>query len=246
MAMNSKDEAGSAATEAAKLPFSRLGAYLAIGVGTGALATSAEAAVVTIDVSPTGFNIAGVNGGVAGGDYTTKSDFPTANAGTLWLLNGLKGGQNTGLTFQGGGDSGIAAGNPSASPVNFAAGTLIDASAGGSTFISGYGQTGFKYGAYVSPDFGPNSFLGFKDALGRFGYIETTWNSTTNEFRILSAAYESVAGVGIRTPSGAAVPEIDPSGLASTMSLVMGSVAMLEQRRRKRAALAAESTAVTA
>jgi hypothetical protein len=30
------------------------------------------------------------------------------------------------------------------------------------------------------------------------------------------------------------------------MSLVMGSVAMLEQRRRKRAALAAESTAVTA
>jgi hypothetical protein len=43
----------------------------------------------------------------------------------------------------------------------------------------------------------------------------------------------------------AAVPEIDPSGLASTMSLVMGSAAMLEQRRRKRAA-AAESAAVTA
>jgi hypothetical protein len=40
------------------------------------------------------------------------------------------------------------------------------------------------------------------------------------------------------TPGAASVPEIDPSGLASTMSLVMGSVAMLEQRRRKRAAAA--------
>ena len=36
----------------------------------------------------------------------------------------------------------------------------------------------------------------------------------------------------------APVPEIDPSGLASTMSLVIGSVAMLERRRRKRATAA--------
>ena len=36
----------------------------------------------------------------------------------------------------------------------------------------------------------------------------------------------------------APVPEIDPSGLASAMSLVIGSVAMLEQRRRKRATAA--------
>jgi len=41
-----------------------------------------------------------------------------------------------------------------------------------------------------------------------------------------------------------AVPEIDPSGLAIALSLVMGSVAMLEQRRRKRAA-AAVTAAVT-
>ena len=72
------------------------------------------------------------------------------------------------------------------------------------------------------------------------------WNSTSKEFEILGAAYESVAGVAIQTPGSAPVPEIDPSGLASAMSLVMGSVAMLEQRRRKRAAVAAESAAVTA
>jgi hypothetical protein len=46
------------------------------------------------------------------------------------------------------------------------------------------------------------------------------------------------------TPGAASVPEIDPAGLASTMSLVMGSAAMLEQRRRTRAAVAA--AAVTA
>ena len=154
-------------------------------------------------------------------------------------------GPSSGLSLQGG-VAGIAAGNPLATPVNFAAGALIDATAGGSTFVDGYGSTVFKYAAFVSPNFGPNSFLGFKDALGRYGYIETTWNSTTNEVQIFSAAYESDVGVGIMTPGAASVPEIDPAGLASTMSLVMGSAAILEQRRRKRAAVAAESAAVTA
>ena len=245
MAMNSKDEVGSAATEAAKLPFSRLGAYLAIGVGTGALATSAEAAVVTIDVSPTGFNITGVNGGVNANDFAARSNFPTNGAGLLYLFNYTG---KTGLGFSNGGVAGIAAGTsisqPNATPVNFAAGALIDATAGGSAFAASYYASVFKFGANVSPNFGPNSFLGFRDNLGRYGYIETTWNSTTREFQIFSAAYESDVGVGIRTPGGAAVPEIDPSGLASALSLVMGSAAMLEQRRRKRAAVAA--AAVTA
>jgi len=242
MAMNSKNEAGSAATEAAKLPLSRLGAYLAIGVGTGALATSAEAAVVTIDVGPTGFNITGVNGGVTAGTYRSISNFPTAGVGRLFLANAYTGAQTTGLSFQYPG-LGFATGGSFATPVNFAAGTLIDAAAGGGSFNDNY-RSIFKFSALVSPDFGPNSFLGFKDALGRYGYIETTWNSTTNEFQIFSAAYESDVGVGIMTPGGTPVPEIDPTSLASTMSLVMGSVAMLEQRRRKRAAAA--TLAVTA
>ena len=243
MAISTKVGSGSAATEAAKLPFSRLGAYLAIGVGTGALATSAEAAVMPIPVGPSGFNITGVNGGVTAGGYRNINNFPTTGAGSLILSNacyditGVYGRYGFGLATGGS--------NITVDPVNFAAGALIDANAGGGEFRSSLSSV-FKYSTLVSPDFGPNSFLGFKDALGRFGYIETTWNSTTNEFQIFSAAYESVAGVGIMTPGGAAVPEIDPAGLASTMSLVMGSVAMLEQRRRKRAALAGESTAVTA
>ena len=245
MVMDTKGGSGSAAPEAAKLPLSRLGAYLAIGVGTGALATSAEATPVSIDVS----TISGVNGGLSAGGYKFYNNFPTYLAGNLMLMNSYGFGttpKTTGLSFQISAASGVGiARGGQANPINFAAGTLIDATAGGGAFYNDY-STAFKTSIFVSPDFGPNSFLGFKDGLGRYGYIETTWNSTTKVFQILSAAYESDVGVAIRTPGGAAVPEIDPSGLASTMSLVMGSVAMLEQRRRKRAAAAAESAAVTA
>jgi hypothetical protein len=207
-------------------------------VGAGILGThSAEAAIVPIDVS----SISGVNGGLASGGYTSIDNFPTTGAGSLALANAFFG-VVTGIGFGDGGN--FAAGVALATPVNFAAGTLIDANAGGGSFERDRLYSLFKYDSYVSPNFGPNSFLGFKDGLGRYGYIETTWNSTSNQFQIFSAAYESDVGVGIMTPGAASVPEIDPAGLASTMSLVMGSVAMLEQRRRKRAAVAA--AAVTA
>ena len=102
----------------------------------------------------------------------------------------------------------------------------------------------FKVGTAESADFGAGSYLGFETSQGNYGWIRATWNGT--DFRLYTAAYESVVGTSILAGAGdtAAVPEIDPSGLASTMSLVMGSAAMLEQRRRKRAAAA--TVAVTA
>jgi len=227
MVRDIKDGSGSAATEAAKLPLSRLWAYLAIGVVTGALATSAEATPVSIDVS----SFSGINGGVAAGGSKPVNPFPTAGGGNL-LLNNARFDILTGLLFQNGGF--VAARVPRATPVNFAAGALIDATAGGGGFTNnGTGNSWFKNGFDVSPNFGPNSFLGFKDALGRYGYIETTWNSTTNQFQIFSAAYESDAGVGIRTPGGAAVPEIDPAGMGSVLALVTGALALIERRRLK-------------
>ena len=57
-------------------------------------------------------------------------------------------------------------------------------------------------------------------------------NSITNSNRFPSQ--DISFGATVTAP----VPEIDPSGLASAMSLVIGSVAMLEQRRRKRATAA--------
>jgi hypothetical protein len=234
--MNSKDEAGSAATEAAKLPLSRLWAWLAIGVVTGALANSAEAAVVTFDIGPTGFNITGVNGGVTAVNPGLKiiNNFPTTGGGSLFLTNNFAGTGLTGPLFSGGGFI-AATGTATATPVNFAAGTMIDANAGGGVFTNNQAasNSAFKGGTAVSPDFGPNSFLGFKDALGRYGYIETTWDSTRNQFQFFSAAYESDAGVGIMTPGGAAVPEIDPAGMGSVLALVTGALGLIERRRLK-------------
>ena len=73
-----------------------------------------------------------------------------------------------------------------------------------------------------------------------FTMLDTFKNNTANyvvfprSFPTLDISFGATA---------APVPEIDPSGLASTMSLVIGSVAMLEQRRRMRAALAAVAVA---
>ncbi|HBH51190.1 MAG TPA: hypothetical protein DDY91_04785 [Planctomycetaceae bacterium] len=236
--MSNKLSAGSAATDASNLPLSRLGAYLAIGLGSGALATTTEAAVIPIDVS----SFSAVNGGAASGSYFNVFNWPTANAGTLLVTNGGFG--SVGLSGQD--FLYIASGYGNASPIKFAAGSVVDATAGGNPNFWGTGlfQNAFAYNSYLAPDFGPDSFLGFKDALGRYGYIEVTWNSTSRQFQVLSAAYESAAGVGITTPSGAAVPEPDSNTLAGTAMLAMGSVAMLERRRRKRAAAAtAEATA---
>ena len=106
-------------------------------------------------------------------------------------------------------------------------------------------------GTHQAPNF--DGYLGFLSSgsdgngtNGVYGWIKATWDGT--DFQFYSAAYESTPGVAIKagdTGSAASVPEIDPSGLASALSLVMGSVAMLEQRRRKRAASAA-TAAVTA
>ena len=185
-----------------------------------------------------GVNITGVNAGLTFGTFTTVDNFPISSGGTLGLANVAFG---KGVSFGNGGKIAINGGY--ASPHDFAAGDVIGVS---STF-SDYGKDQpFQFSTDFSPAFGNNSYLGFKTSQGNYGWIKATWNGT-NTFQLYSAAYETVAGVSIKAgDSGTAVPEIDPSGLASAMSLVMGSVAMLEQRRRKRAAVAAESAAVTA
>jgi len=134
------------------------------------------------------------------------------------------GGSVTGLSLQSGG--GIAAtglGNFD-TPVKFNAGEVIGSS---SLFQSAYSPTVFRNPFRTVADFGANSFLGFKDSLGRYGYIEVTWDSSTDKFRMISAAYESVAGVGIQTPGGA-VPE--PTSMAM---FLLGGLGVAYRVRRK-------------
>lgn len=221
-------------SQATRFILTRLVACLAIGVGSGAFATTTEAAVITIDVSV----ISGINGGLVAGSLTFVDPFPDVNAGRLMIMNDAFGRGVYGLSGQS--SLAIAAGLPNHTPVKFLAGSVVDATAGGNPNgwnLTGYNQSAFATQGASGPDFGPGSYLGFKDALGRYGYIEVTWNSSTLQFQILSAAYESQAGVGIAIPGGA-VPEPGTTGLAGIAMLAIGSAAMLKRRRRQRTATA--------
>jgi len=109
--------------------------------------------------------------------------------------------------------------------------------------------------AYALILYAPTENIGLQRTTG-FANGTTNANYTvTNGFTMLDTFKNNTANYSTNANSyptldisfgatTAPVPEIDPNGLASTMSLVIGSVAMLEQRRRMRAAAA--TFAVTA
>ena len=205
----------------------RLEGYLAAGVQVSALASSGvEAAIVQIDVGPTGFDIGGVNGGVALGS-TRQILFPTSNQYWLGLFNnysdssgyftirGLAMGPTAGVAFDGG----------NVAPHKFARNDVIDATA---TFTSQQLRSVFRVQTpgvtVVAPDFGPDSFIGFRSSQGSYGWLEVTWSQAASEFQILSGAYEDQAGVAIRA---GAVPEPTTGSLAA---LVCGGAAFARWR----------------
>lgn len=214
----------------------RLSAYLATGVGAIGLGTSADAGVVHIDL--TGYT--GDNLGIAPG----PGSYPT---GRLTINNFIPGnkllgfnnvyGKYTGLSLQsqtgGGALVGVLAttGNGAFdTPINVGAGVAIGASSG--TFEEGYLTTLFKNHLRSAPDFGPNSFLGFRTVAGQYGYIEVLWTASTSTFKLVSAAYESTPFTSIQTPGGAAaVPE--PSSMA-VVALLVGGTALRQWRKKRR------------
>ena len=199
----------------------RLGTYLTITVGAGTLAGTADAAIVNLDIGPSGLDIGGVNGGVVGGVKKTISPFPGGGKLNLYHDVGYKGlGGDNNLRFAYNGSW--------ASPRKFAANAVIDNSA---DWTGSYKYTVFQYGAYESPDFGPNSFMGFETANGNYGWLEVTWDSATYNFEILSGAYEDLPGVAIQAGAMAAVPE--PASVLGTIGLLAGGAFV---RRRKVAA----------
>jgi hypothetical protein len=64
-----------------------------------------------------------------------------------------------------------------------------------------------------------------------YGYLEVTWNSSTNTFQILSGAYESTANAGILA-GATAVPG---AGLSAMALMALGGGAF---RRRSRSRVA--------
>ena len=226
----------------------RLAAYLATGIGAGLVATPvAEAAIVTIDITSTGFGIDGVNAGVSYGASTdaskNKPDFPISGGGEMFVHNNsmVKG-------IFSGYDLFFASTPDFATPVKFTPNQSIDSSA----YWTGSARSAFKLSYFVppysideeSPDFGPGSYMGFKTAQGNYGWLEVTWAGATDTFQIYSGAYESVANVAILagdTGGGtSAVPE--PGQVASSLLLLtLGAAGVAIQRQRAKKKQAAAS-----
>ena len=206
----------------------RLGAYLAAGLGvSGAAMSTSEAAIVIIDISPSGFNIGGVNAGVADGNFLFRYDFPLTGAGRLYVFNGYSGQwglyADLGLSFANGGRYVYA------SPSKFSLGDSIGSSA---NWNEGVGMF-FLFDSTVSPDFGPGSYMGFRTDQGNYGWLEVTWDSASQDFRIFSGAYEDQVGVSILagdTGGPAAVPE---PGTWAAAALLAGGAAFARWRKRR-------------
>jgi len=72
-----------------------------------------------------------------------------------------------------------------------------------------------------------------------WGQIEITGSPVGQGYTITKAYYDNVPGASIAV---GVVPEIDPASAGSVLSLVMGSLAILERRRMRRAANASTAT----
>ena len=225
----------------------RLGAYLAAGLGASTVATPvADAAIVNINIGPSGFNIGGVNAGL--GLYnSTYRYFPDSGQGILWLGNqeyfntAVEGGGTvTGLALYYGGFFATDSAAP-ASPTRFA----LNAPINGSSNFTNNAYTGASFfkvvqdsGSYSSPDlsysspnFGPGSYMGFKTAAGSFGWLEVTWDGT--DFEILSGAYETDPGVAILAGQGAGPAAVPEPGTWAAAALLAGGAAFARWRKRR-------------
>ncbi len=212
--------------------------YGRIALGSSALATvQTQAEIVTINLASAGSN----NQNITGANPNTTVLNPAGANSSYWVLtaNGTDFGISGSTTMK---FAIIVNGGP-ASPKNFAGGSLISSS---STFSEDFAATVFKYDSSRSANFGANSYLGFQftrdGTTFNYGYIEATWNSTSNQFQFLSAAYENTANVGIT--AGAAVPEPGTLTLGS-LALLAGGGAAVRRYRKQRQSQSASTTNAT-
>ena len=239
-----------------------LAAYLAAGIGLAGIASTADAAIVNINITDTrgdgnattDDDISGVNGGLNAGAQKNILNWLGAGVSTssLSLFNQHYSGRFSDYFYHG-----IANGTggttvmefalqqfSTASPRNFAAGATVDSpgiwSAARSRSVFEYDYASF--GA-ISPNFTAGSYMGFRFGSGgnlNYGWLEVTWDSTgTGQWQILSGAYESTINTAIVIPS-ANVPAPSP---ASLLALIVGGAALRQWRRGRRQQLFEQTAA---
>ena len=212
----------------------RLGAYLAAGLGAAATST-ADAAIVNINIGPSGFNIGGVNAGLSLGTYAYVADFPGTALGVLIPANQNNSpfGALTGLGLYGGGSFATGSAAAPASPTKFALNAPINGSSYFTTLpsVASFFKVVEDEGSYLSPNFGPGSYMGFRTAAGSFGWLEVTWDGT--DFEVLSGAYETDPGVAILAGQGAGPAAVPEPGTWAAAALLAGGAAFARWRKRR-------------
>ncbi|MFM7134032.1 MAG: hypothetical protein ACKO0W_06930 [Planctomycetota bacterium] len=188
-----------------------------------AATTESNAAIQRLNLGPSGFNVLGVNAGLAP-NSARSMNLPFVGC-VMQMYSGYYG--YTGLVGDGYLSFAVTGGR--ASPRNFASGASIDGTA---LFASYATQSLFSYFVVnyyddVSPNFNAGSFMGFRFStdLGttfNYGWLEVLWDGT--DWEILAGAYESTAGVAIRA---GAVPLPGAAGLAAC-----GLLGLSRRRRR--------------
>jgi hypothetical protein len=212
-----------------------LGRYLAAGLGaTGLASVDSEAAVVDLDV--TAYN--GVNAGLVDGFSGPLAVAPLGNFGVINAVTlggalygapaiGFYGNYNDSLGL----DTQFASGGSAATPTNFSSGQFVGPA--NFTPVPSY-YSFFRYSGDAAPNFGSGSYLGFRygtdNTNWNYGYFEVTWNNVSNQFQILSGAYESTPNTAI------AVPEPTGLALAGIGALALGGGAIRRSRKARKAA----------
>jgi hypothetical protein len=218
-------------------------AYLSAGVGYFGVLASAEAGVVTVDVSTFNGVNAGLDPNAPSGDYREVSplfevgqyeyngDFYPNVAGLQFRLRKFGG---TGLLGSDKLEIGYAF---AVGPTKFASAASIGSNPNQKFGLVSFTQFEFQYQSQTvtAPDFGPGSYLGFRVAEGPtyYGWIEVTWNSTSKEFQVLAMAYEDTPDTPILAGDTGPAPVPEPASSA-VVALLMGGAALRQWRKKHR------------
>ena len=230
---------------------------LAVASGAAAVFTGvaapqvAEAGIVqsaTLPMSPpasTGSNYWDVDG-------DGRDDFRVQNAGSIARLRELTSAQFVSPAARTGDgfaklNAGFNVGGSMTAGYKFLSGGQVIS-------ITNSGNIGIEVGAQGWA-IGDTGYFGFKFSNTSgvqygWGQISITGTPTGQGYTLTQAYYNDTVGgsiqVGDTGGSPSSVPEIDPASAGSVLSLVMGSLAMLERRRLRRAKATEGDTTVSA